>query len=181
MRQIIISIFILFTYNVLSQANINSSSYNKIINGKIESGDKFILKVNYCLKKPLNNPTCPFCNCYSIDSLVNILKTVPKYNIEIITNTDFRGKELNNLNLSKSISKSIRNYLINSSIDSTRITAIGLGSTQLYIFKNDTVIKNINVKKGTVVNKEFTRKIINKELKEQLISLNRRIIIRFIF
>lgn len=65
-----------------------------------------------------------------IDSLVTFLKNNPNLSIEVGNHTDYRGSADYNLKLSQRRAESVVKKLINSGIDSTRITFKGYGETQ---------------------------------------------------
>lgn len=138
------------------------------------------LNIQFCTCVKDDNP-CPYCDCNSIDSIVNVLKAEPSFSIEIASHTDLRGNKNRNLELSIGLANSVRNYLIKNGIVSLRINTKGYGDTQPYIFKNDTIVQNVNIKKGTIINEKFIKTLSNKETKEYFYSLNRRILVKFTY
>lgn len=66
-----------------------------------------------------------------LDAVVNKLKKETKKNLEIISHTDSRGDEKDNLVLSKKRSEAVLNYLVEKGISKVRIKAIGKGETKL--------------------------------------------------
>lgn len=146
--------------------------------GKCISQSDFKLNIQFCSCVKDDNP-CPYCDCISIDSIVNVLKAEPSFSIEIASHTDLRGNKNRNLELSIGRANSVKNYLVNNGIDSLRITTKGYGDTQPYSFKNDTIVQNVNIKKGTIINEKFIKTLSNKETKEYFYSLNRRILVKF--
>ncbi|MDF1863284.1 MAG: OmpA family protein [Saprospiraceae bacterium] len=66
-----------------------------------------------------------------LDALVELMKSYPSMEVEMIAHTDSRGGEEYNLDLSLRRAESARKYLIRNSIAETRIKAFGYGESQL--------------------------------------------------
>lgn len=180
MKTIFLIIGLLINAYLHSQSML-SENFERLLKGELIEGKESKIIVNQCLKKPSYLPNCPFCDCNSLDSLVKLLKAVPKYNVEIITHTDIRGTYKKNVELSDATAKTIKSYLIASKIDSLRIKCTGMGEKEPYVFNNDSIVKNVNIKKGTIINEKFIKTLSNREMKEYFYSLNRRILVKFTY
>jgi outer membrane protein OmpA-like peptidoglycan-associated protein len=66
-----------------------------------------------------------------LDALVQLMKSYPSMEVEMIAHTDSRGGEDYNLDLSLRRAESARKYLIRNSIAESRIKAFGYGESQL--------------------------------------------------
>lgn len=66
-----------------------------------------------------------------LDEVYTLMQRNPDMEIELIAHTDSRGSEKYNLKLSQNRANSARNYLISRGIDASRITATGLGESQI--------------------------------------------------
>jgi outer membrane protein OmpA-like peptidoglycan-associated protein len=67
----------------------------------------------------------------SLDRLVKLLKLNLHISITLYSHTDSRGKNKYNLKLSQKRAESAKDYLIENSISSDRIKAVGMGETEL--------------------------------------------------
>ncbi len=65
-----------------------------------------------------------------LDSLANVLKLHPEWNVTITGHTDDSGNETKNQQLSQERAKSTANYLIAKGISESRIAYTGMGSAQ---------------------------------------------------
>ena len=72
-----------------------------------------------------------------LDAVVQVLKDNPKIKIEIQGHTDDRGSDFFNKKLSQQRADSVRSYLINHGIDSSRLVAKGYGEEKPLV-PNDT-------------------------------------------
>lgn len=65
-----------------------------------------------------------------LDDIVTVLNDAPQISLRIEGHTDNEGSESGNLALSQKRAESVRAYLIKKGVQSTRLTAKGLGETQ---------------------------------------------------
>ncbi len=67
-----------------------------------------------------------------LDKLVAIMKAYPEMNILVKSHTDSKGNAAYNLKLSERRAQSTVQYLISKGIDKSRLSAEGMGSTDLF-------------------------------------------------
>lgn len=65
-----------------------------------------------------------------LDNIVSTLKAIPSMNIQIQGHTDNIGTPEYNMSLSEKRAREVKRYIINKSIDESRITTIGYGATK---------------------------------------------------
>jgi outer membrane protein OmpA-like peptidoglycan-associated protein len=85
----------------------------------------------------VGSPHLQITSLAQLDSMVYFLKRNPTLKIELGVHTDFRGDDRQNLELSKKRAVSVRKYLVENGIISTRIKAIGFGETKPVIDYQD--------------------------------------------
>ena len=66
----------------------------------------------------------------NLDNIVSTLKAIPSMNIQIQGHTDNIGTPEYNMSLSEKRAREVKRYIINKSIDESRITTIGYGATK---------------------------------------------------
>lgn len=66
-----------------------------------------------------------------LDKLIRILENNPQLQIEIRSHTDSQGSDAYNLELSRRRAQVVKDYLVIQRIPATRISAVGLGETEL--------------------------------------------------
>ncbi len=66
-----------------------------------------------------------------LDALAELMKLYPSMKIELTAHTDSRGPEAYNLDLSIKRAESAKRYLVQKGIDPSRITAFGVGESQI--------------------------------------------------
>lgn len=66
-----------------------------------------------------------------LDQTLQMLKNFPEMEINLVSHTDSRGNAAYNKFLSDQRAKAARNYLISKGVEAERVTAIGLGETEL--------------------------------------------------
>lgn len=66
----------------------------------------------------------------ALNQLVNLMRKNPELKLEIRSHTDCRGNESYNTDLSLKRAESVVQYLINQSIDNTRLNSVGLGESE---------------------------------------------------
>ena len=81
-----------------------------------------------------------------IDSVANVLKRQPHFDITIIGHTDDSGSKTYNLNLSKARALAVKEYLISSGIAQDRIQIIGKGSSEPLSKTNAKVNRRVEFK-----------------------------------
>lgn len=116
----------------------------------------------------------------SLDKLVKILTVNSHITIELSANTDFRGGDEYNQNLSEGRALSVMNYLISKGIKTDRLTSVGNGEKNPKLISNKTkngrkiLTKYRFLKNGDVLTEDFINKLETDEQKEICHQLNRR-------
>ena len=104
-----------------------------VVNLEPEAPNKIISDTLFVLKNILfqTNQTILLQDSYKeLDLLVEYLKKISEFHLEIIGHTDNSGKEPKNKTLSIGRAKTVAEYLILHGIDRSRINYIGCGSTK---------------------------------------------------
>lgn len=110
----------------------------------------------------------------SLDKLVETLNDNPNITIELGSNTDARGNDQFNLDLSLKRAQSVVNYLITKGIDTERMVAKGYGKTQPKTVDRRDHDAYPFLPEGQVLTEEYINSLPNDDLKELAHSLNRR-------
>ena len=116
----------------------------------------------------------------SLDKLVKILTVNSNITIELAANTDFRGSDESNQDLSERRAKSVIDYLISKGIKEDRLTPVGKGekSPRKIVSNTKTGRKILStykfLKPGDVLSEEFINNLETEEQKEICHQLNRR-------
>ena len=116
----------------------------------------------------------------SLDKLVKILTVNSHITIELSANTDFRGGDEYNQQLSEGRALSVMNYLISKGIKADRLTSVGNGEKNPKIISNKTkngrklLAKYKFLKNGDVLDEDFINNLETEEQKEICHQLNRR-------
>jgi peptidoglycan-associated lipoprotein len=110
----------------------------------------------------------------SLDKLVETLNDNPNITIELGSNTDSRGSDEFNLELSKHRAQSVVNYLISKGIDAERMVAKGYGKTQPKTVDRHDHEAYPFLSEGQLLSDQFINSLANDDLKELAFSLNRR-------
>jgi len=110
----------------------------------------------------------------SLDKLVETLNDNPNIVIELGSNTDARGNDEFNLELSKHRAQSVVNYLISKGIDAERMVAKGYGKTQPKTVDRRDHEAYPFLPDGQLLTEQYINALANDDLKELAHSLNRR-------
>lgn len=116
----------------------------------------------------------------SLDKLVKILTVNSNLTIELAANTDFRGGDDYNQQLSEGRAKSVIEYLISKGIKADRLTPVGNGEKVPKKISSKTKVgrKVLSrykfLKSGDVLTEEFINNLETEEQKEICHQLNRR-------
>jgi peptidoglycan-associated lipoprotein len=110
----------------------------------------------------------------SLDTLVSLLKQNPTVAIELMSHTDCRGNDNDNLVLSQKRAQSVVDYLISKGIQVGRLTARGYGEKDPKVVD----VKQLKVysflKKGQKLTCQFIEGLKKEEEREICHQLNRR-------
>jgi peptidoglycan-associated lipoprotein len=110
----------------------------------------------------------------ALDSLVSLLKLNPTVAIELMSHTDCRGNDADNITLSQKRAQSVVDYLVSKGIEQGRLTAKGYGKS---IPKTADIKLNKRypfLKKGQVLSCQFIEALKKEEEREICHQLNRR-------
>jgi len=116
----------------------------------------------------------------SLDELVKILTVNSHITIELAANTDFRGTDESNQDLSERRAKSVIDYLISKGIKADRLTPVGKGekNPRQIVSNTKTGRKILStykfLKGGDILSEEFINNLETEEQKEICHQLNRR-------
>lgn len=110
----------------------------------------------------------------SLDLLVDILNVNNTITIELRANTDFRGSDDANMELSQARAQSVVNYLISRGISEDRLTTRGMGETNPLKVSKKIAGKYPFLKEGDVLDENFINRLENNQDKEICHQLNRR-------
>ncbi len=116
----------------------------------------------------------------SLDKLVEILTVNPNITIELIANTDFRGSDADNLDLSQRRAQSVVDYLLKKGIEKDRLTPVGKGESNPRKIDGKTkagraLLKEYSfLKDGDVLSEEYIKKLTDKTQIDICHQLNRR-------
>ncbi len=116
----------------------------------------------------------------SLDKLVKILNVNSHITIELSANTDYRGGDDYNLDLSNGRAKSVLEYLVSKGIKEDRLSSVGNGEKKPKEISRKTkngrnILKKYPfLKDGDVLTKEYIDNLENEEQKEICHQLNRR-------
>lgn len=109
----------------------------------------------------------------ALDQLIKILNENPNVTIELGAHTDRKGTEAYNENLAQRRAQSVVDYLIESGVDSERLTAKGYGETVPKIITAKLAEKYPFFPEGTVLDEAFVN-TLPPEQQEVADQLNRR-------
>ncbi len=110
----------------------------------------------------------------SLDDLVQTLEINSNITIELQSNTDFRGSDPANQDLSQRRAQAVVDYLIEKGIKADRLTAVGYGEKNPKKVDDKMAKKFDFLKTGDILNEEFINKLATEEQKETTHQLNRR-------
>ncbi len=109
----------------------------------------------------------------SLDNLVETLIDNPNITIELMSHTDSRGTNEDNMTLSQKRAQSVVNYLISRGVSAERLNAVGYGESVPKIVDQEIVAAFPGLKVGQVLTEEFIN-TLTQELQEQAHQVNRR-------
>jgi len=109
----------------------------------------------------------------SLDKLVKTLNVNSNITIELSANTDFRGSDQANLELSQRRAQSVVDYLISKEIKADRLTPKGNGEAKPKVVNETTARTYDFLKEGDILTEEFILKL-TKEQQDTANQLNRR-------
>jgi len=110
----------------------------------------------------------------SLDQLIETLNDNPTVTIELMSHTDSRGSDADNMELSQKRAQSVVNYLILKGIDPARLSAKGYGESM-----PKEIIKRINeqypfLREGVTLTESYINSLPTLEQQEIAHQLNRR-------
>jgi peptidoglycan-associated lipoprotein len=109
----------------------------------------------------------------SLDKLVETLTDNPNVTIELMSHTDSRGTNEDNMILSQRRAQSVVDYLITKGIETQRLSAKGYGETVPKVVDEEIVEKFPDLKVGQVLTEEFIMSLPAK-VQEEAHQVNRR-------
>lgn len=110
----------------------------------------------------------------ALDKLVETLNDNPNITIELMSHTDSRGTDEDNLILSQKRAQSVVDYLISKGIAPDRLSAKGYGESQPMVVDKRTAAQYIFLPEGTLLDDKFVDKLPSSDLKEIAYQINRR-------
>ena len=110
----------------------------------------------------------------ALDSLVALLKLNPTVAIELMSHTDCRGNDADNITLSQKRAQSVVDYLVTKGIQQGRLTAKGYGKKNPKTADAKLVKRYPFLKKGQVLTCQFIEALKKEEEREICHQLNRR-------
>lgn len=110
----------------------------------------------------------------ALDKLVELLEINNNITIELRANTDFRGNETDNMDLSERRAQSVINYLISKGIKSDRLVAKGLGESNPIKVSKKQANKYPFLTEGDILSEEFIKNLETDQEREIAHQLNRR-------
>jgi peptidoglycan-associated lipoprotein len=110
----------------------------------------------------------------ALDTLVSLLKLNPTVAIELMSHTDCRGNDADNVVLSQKRAQSVVDYLISKGIQQGRLTAKGYGKDIPKTVDNKVLKLHPFLKKGQELACQFIERLKKEEEREICHQLNRR-------
>ncbi|HEY5510322.1 MAG TPA: OmpA family protein [Prolixibacteraceae bacterium] len=110
----------------------------------------------------------------ALDSLVSLLKLNPTVAIELMSHTDCRGNDADNIILSQKRAQSVVDYLVSKGIEQGRLTAKGYGKSIPKTADVKLIKRYPFLKKGQVLTCQFIEALKKEEEREICHQLNRR-------
>lgn len=114
------------TDNLLINVNFNKEKLS-IVKGQLKTGSVMVLENIYF---DFNQSTIRTGTERELNELVTLMKQYPEMVIDIISHTDSRGENKENLNLSIQRAASMKEYLVEKGVSADRIETQGRGETQ---------------------------------------------------
>jgi len=110
----------------------------------------------------------------ALDSLVSLLKLNPTVAIELMSHTDCRGNDADNIILSQKRAQSVVDYLVSKGIEQGRLTAKGYGKSIPKTADIKLIKRYPFLKKGQVLSCQLIEALKKEEEREICHQLNRR-------
>ena len=110
----------------------------------------------------------------SLDKLVETLNDNPNITIELMSHTDSRGTEQDNIILSQRRAQSVVDYLISKGIAIDRLQAKGYGESSPKVVDDKTIQEYEFLKTGQVLTEDFINSLPTQEAREKAHQINRR-------
>jgi len=110
----------------------------------------------------------------SLDNLIETLNDNPNVTIELMSHTDSRGTEADNIELSQKRAQSVVDYLISKGISPDRLRARGYGESQPKVVDEKLLRDYEFLKLGDVLTEDFINLLPSPELQERAHQANRR-------
>lgn len=98
---------------------------------KEASGTKSAISFNANIKFKKNSAELESTSLSELDKVSTMLARNKEYTLEIVSHTDSRGDDADNLELSKKRSSTVKSYLVSKGIAGTRMKPIGKGETEI--------------------------------------------------
>jgi peptidoglycan-associated lipoprotein len=110
----------------------------------------------------------------ALDKLVETLNDNPNITIELMSHTDSRGSDADNLILSQKRAQSVVDYLIQKGIAADRLQAKGYGESEPKIVDKKLSEQYSFLKEGTTLTETFINALTDADLQEIAHQINRR-------
>ncbi|MDP4208738.1 MAG: OmpA family protein [Bacteroidota bacterium] len=110
----------------------------------------------------------------ALDKLVETLNDNPNITIELMSHSDARGNEADNLVLSQKRAQSVVNYLVEKGIAAERLVAKGYGKTVPKVVDKKLSEQHNFLKEGDVLNEAFIGALPDAALQDVAHQINRR-------
>jgi peptidoglycan-associated lipoprotein len=110
----------------------------------------------------------------ALDKLVETLNDNPNITIELMSHTDSRGNDDDNMVLSQKRAQSVVDYLIEKGIAADRLTAKGYGESQPKMIDKKLAEQNSFLKENTVLTESVINSLKDSDLQEMAHQINRR-------
>jgi len=110
----------------------------------------------------------------SLDQLIETLNDNPTVTIELMSHTDSRGSDEDNMELSQKRAQSVVDYLILKGIDPVRLSAKGYGESMPKVISKRTSEQYSFLREGVTLTESFINSLPTLEQREIAHQLNRR-------
>ncbi len=110
----------------------------------------------------------------ALDKLVETLNDNPTITIELMSHTDSRGNDADNMTLSQKRAQSVVDYLIQKGIASDRLSAKGYGKTEPKVVDKKLADQYTFLKEGSKVDDDLIKSLTDPDLQEIAHQINRR-------
>jgi peptidoglycan-associated lipoprotein len=110
----------------------------------------------------------------ALDKLVETLNDNPNITIELMSHTDSRGNDQDNMTLSQKRAQSVVDYLISKGIAEDRLTAKGYGESVPKTVDDKLAAQYTFLKENTVLTEAFINSLTDSDLQELAHQINRR-------